>query len=804
MIALLFFLSGCAALIYEIVWFQLLKLTIGSSALSLGITVSIFMGGMCIGSYLYHRFVSTHHHPLKAYAYLEAGIGIFAVINLFFIPKIAELYFSVGGYGFWSILTRSMVATMFLLPPTIFMGSTLPAIARWVKSDRKGTASLGLFYSTNIVGAVCGVFLAGFYLLKEHDVYVASFFATAINVIVVLIAIMLAKRFTYESDQKDTSTHLSSKAKYIYLIAGLSGFCALGAQIIWTRLLANFYGGTVYTFSIILIVFLLGLGIGSTIGSRVVAWRHSSFTYLFIILIAAVPAIWWAGYAINEVLHQIFLFGIEPNNYVAQSNWVSKSLLDFVRTTIALLPATIIWGASFPVALACIAQKNTDTGAYAGKLYAANTLGAVVGALLFSVAIIPISGTTFAQQMIVFFAYTAIVIFIFFYYPKDLKFKPIAVQTLALSLVASNLLFIVISTSTNFNMQLWGRTLQAWRSSDIVAIEEGVNSTVGITTFRKSNSLKDYHYIHISGKIVASNDERDMNIQRQLGHLPAIIHGEPKSALIIGFGAGVTAGTFTQYESIDRIVIVEIEPRVPKLSGKFFKNENYDVLNDPRTELIIDDGRHFLATTKEKFDIISTDPIHPWVRGASSLYTTEFYQLASNRLNPGGYITQWVPFYETDEAAVKSQVATFFKAFPNASIWNSQSGMQGYDVTLLGTKETLRINEEHILNMMKQPLLAPSLAETNINNIISFLSHYSGNKSDISNWLQNAELNDDKNLRLEYLAGKALDLQKADKIYSEMTSSVKYPHDNFILSDKNKFKLLHYFENKTNFSLNTN
>ena len=230
MIALLFLLSGCAALIYEIVWFQLLKLTIGSSALSLGITVSIFMGGMCIGSYLFHRYVSNKTHPLKVYALLEAGIAIFAFINLVFIPKISELYFDIGGYGAWSIFIRSSIAAMFLLPPTIFMGSTLPAIARWVESDQKGTATLSLFYSTNIIGAVIGVALAGFYLLKEFDVHVASFVAIAINLTVILIALWLAKRFAYLTDHTAEIFTSTTKNKYIYLIAAISGFCALGAQ----------------------------------------------------------------------------------------------------------------------------------------------------------------------------------------------------------------------------------------------------------------------------------------------------------------------------------------------------------------------------------------------------------------------------------------------------------------------------------------------------------------------------------------------------------------------------------------------
>ncbi len=170
--------------------------------------------------------------------------------------------------------------------------------------------------------------------------------------------------------------------------------------------------------------------------------------------------------------------------------------------------------------------------------------------------------------------------------------------------------------------------------------------------------------IHVGGKIVASTEPQDMRLQRLLGHMTALLAQEPRSVLVVGFGAGVTAGTFVTHPSIERIVIVEIEPLVTDMASEFFAEFNHDVLKDPRVELIHDDGRHFLLTTDETFDLITADPIHPWMKGAAALYTQEYFELAARHLKPGGVITQWVPLYETTAEVVKSEMATFFRGLP--------------------------------------------------------------------------------------------------------------------------------------------
>lgn len=789
LIAILFFLSGCAALIYEVVWFQLLKFTIGSSSISLGITVSTFMGGMCLGSLLYHRIVASHHNPLRVYAYLELGIGIWALMTLYLLPVVGNIYFHFAGYGPLGIVTRSFVAALFLLPPTMLMGATLPAIARWVRADKAGLSFLGIFYSTNILGAVVGTLLAGFILLRLFDTHVTTYVAFAINLTVTLLAITLAKSMGFNQSSGSEVGSATERTSYLYWVAAFSGFTALGCQVLWTRLLAEYFGGTVYSFSIILAVFLVGLGIGSSLGAVVSRRVKSPLVLLFFLQVALGIAIWWSGYAINNLVHRIFLFGITPDYIGEDPLFLAKSLNDLTRSVITILPATLIWGSIFPLALSVVTENQQDPSRESGRLYAANTLGAVFGALCMTLITIPWMGTVVSQQIVNAVAIVGAGIVVLAL-PRPLKWHAPAVFGSGALVIGIVLVFT--PTPTNQNMSLLGRLQSYWDRYELLAFEQGVNSTVGVTTFERSGEF--YRRLHVSGKVVASNFPEDMRLQRLLAHLPAMFQEEPKSALIIGFGAGVTAGTFTLYDSIERIVIVEIEPRVPLVSGEFFKDENYDVLNDPRVELIIDDGRHYLATTDEQFDIITTDPIHPWVKGAASLYSKEFYELVKAHLTPQGFVSQWAPFYETDEAAVKSQIATFFDAFPQSSVWNTYPEGRGYDATLLGYNAALEITEERLVSAMtRTPEITSSIRELGFQNPAFLLYHYGGQASDMEEWLADAQINRDRNLRLEYLAGASLNSQMASQIAENMVSNISYPSNIFSLQPNSEAVMREYF-----------
>ena len=382
MLLVLFFGSGCAALIYEVVWLELLQLVIGSTAVSLGILLGTFMGGMCGGSLLLPRLVSDRRHPLRVYALLEIGIGVIGLTVLFGMPYVEQVYVRFAGDGLPGILLRGAVAGVCLLPPTLLMGATLPAIARWVESGPEGVSWLGFFYSGNIAGAVFGCLLAGFYLLRVHDMATATYVAVALNVSVAAIALVLAAiPARYEATAGPATMGAAERAAgswAVYLAIALSGMSALGAEVVWTRLLSLMLGGTVYTFSLILAVFLIGLGIGSGLGAFLARRAASARVALGACQWLLTAAIAWTAVMISESLPYL---PIVPD--LSPSPWYTFQL-DLMRCLWAVLPPACLWGASFPLALRAVASRGQDPGRLVGGVYAANTIGAIAGALAFS------------------------------------------------------------------------------------------------------------------------------------------------------------------------------------------------------------------------------------------------------------------------------------------------------------------------------------------------------------------------------------------------------------------------------------
>jgi spermidine synthase len=314
-----------------------------------------------------------------------------------------------------------------------------------------------------------------------------------------------------------------------------------------------------------------------------------------------------------------------------------------------------------------------------------------------------------------------------------------------------------------------------------------MNSSIAV-----SELANGYRNFHVSGKVEASSEPQDMRLQRLLGHLSSLVQGDPKTVLVVGFGAGVTAGTFVLYPGIKRIVICELEPLIPKSIGPYFTKENYDVLHDPRVQIVYDDARHFILTTKEKFDIITSDPIHPWVRGAATLYTKEYLDLAREHLNPGGVMTEWVPLYESHTDAVKSEMATFLDAFPGGTVWANNEDGQGYDLVMLGQPGPTHIDVAAVSKRLEDPAnarIAASLQEVGITSLFDLFGSYAGERADLAPWLAGAQINRDRNLKLQYIAGLENDSYDNAAIFQDFAQYRRFPDDLFIASDEWKATL---------------
>jgi spermidine synthase len=320
-----------------------------------------------------------------------------------------------------------------------------------------------------------------------------------------------------------------------------------------------------------------------------------------------------------------------------------------------------------------------------------------------------------------------------------------------------------------------GRYAAAWAGKgEIIYAGEGLNSSVAVSRF--ANGALTFH---VAGKIQASNVPRDMRLQRMLGHLTTLTAVQPHSELVIGCGAGITAGAVAIDPRVQRVTIVEIEPLVPQAAAQYFREANFDVLRNPKVQVRIDDGRHYLLTAAEKFDGITVDPLDPWVKGAANLYTLEFFEAMKEHLNPGGTVTLYIQLFETNLAAVKSAVATFFEVFPNGSIWGNPYEGRGHDMVLLGQAEPLRIDLDEMerrFGYREEGNQVPqSLAEVGMNSPEDLFATYAGRRADLAAWLKGAAINRDRNLRMQYLAGLGLDADDAAAIYSGMLAYRRFP-----------------------------
>ncbi|MBN1570960.1 MAG: fused MFS/spermidine synthase [Acidobacteria bacterium] len=830
---LLFFWSGCAALIYEIIWLQLLELVIGASGVSLGVLLGTFMGGMCLGSLLLPRLISSRNNPLAVYALLEAAIGIIGILALFGIPIMSDFYSHLHGHGVW---IRALVSSVCLMPPTIMMGATLPIASRFVASTPEGVTWMGLFYTGNLAGSVLGCLSAGFFLLRFFDMHTATYVAAFLNFSVAVAAACLARRCcgTRHFEQISPCGRPESSFQSLVLLAiALSGFCALGAEVVWTRLLSLLLGGTVYSFSIILAVYLIGLGLGSGAGSFISRTLINPRAALGFCQIALAGAIAWAAFMISCSLPY---WPINPGMYTNDCGPWHIFQLDFLRTAWMVLPGALLWGASFPLAIAAIAGHGHDPGRMVGAVYAANTIGAILGALGFSLFIIPQLGTQWAQRLLIIVsAVTAVAAFLSFILQEHGADKERSRRfPLSFSrgvLAAFSLIVIAFLADTvsriPWTMVAWGRfaaTYTAQAFPDIIDengappknsspsqwyctyMGEGINVSVAVT----KNSAGT-RFFHGAGKVQASSLPQDMRLQRMLGHLSAITCKNPdrvKDVLVVACGAGVTAGSFIPYPNIRRIVICDIEPLVPKVVAPMFGRENYHVVdgidkhnphfvNGKEVSVIYDDGRHFIRTLPEeaRFDIITSDPIDPWVKGSAALNTVEYYEMCKKHLKPGGVMSLWMPLYESNITSARSLIATFFKVFPNGLIFSNDEHLEGYDAVLIGQAESTQINVDRLqalLDRADYENVRESLAQAGFGGssawperidrgvAINLLSTFAGQASDLHEWIKDAQINCDKNLRLQYLAGMYFNSYQSTKILQSILSYYTFPDNVFV------------------------
>jgi spermidine synthase len=689
------------------------------------------------------------------------------------------------------------------------MGATLPALSRSVDPAR-----LGYLYAANISGAVLGCLVAGLYLLRLYDMQIATYAAAGINAAVATAALAVARNTACErppagrlaprlsplvrgtlsegtaafsgstsdlieppeaalsfprtnGDSRGAKRPAGGRSHTIYITIALSGLCAIAAETVWTRILALSLGGSVYTFTIIVAVFLFGLGLGSGIGSCVARVVRDAGFALACCQLATAAAIAWTAYILGSLLPS------PPLDAATSATVWALFQHDFNRVLWTLSPATLLWGASFPLALAAASAHTPDPGPLMARVYAANTIGAIAGALAASLLLIGRIGSQRIEQLLIALATAAGLLLLL-----SAK-RPVVIALAAVSIVAAALLINLVPPISSL-LIAHGRYAATWvGKSEIIYAKEGTAASVAVSRF-PSGALT----FHVAGKIQASSVARDMRLQRMLGHLTSLVAANPQSVLVIGCGAGVTAGAVSIDPNVEQVTIVEIEPLVPEVAATYFSEYNFDVMRNRKVRVRIDDGRQYVLTTKDRFDAITLDPLDPWVKGAATLYTKEFFEIVRSHLNPGGVVTVYVQLFETNLEAVKSTVATFFEVFPNGTLWGNTYDGKGHDMVLLGQVGSRPIDLREMEKRASSPRLAQSLSEIGMNSVLDLFATYAGRRRDLTVWLKDASLNLDRNLRMQYLAGLGLDLDNSAVIYDGMLKYRRFPEDLFAGTDQ--------------------
>ncbi len=721
---LLFVGSGCAALIYEIVWLQLLQLVIGSTAVSLGVLLGTFMGGMCVGSLLLPRLVSGRPHPLRVYALLELGIGAIGLVVLFGMSYVELMYTRYAGHGPAGVLLRGAVAGVCLLPPTLLMGATLPAIARWVETGPEGVSWLGFFYGGNIAGAVFGCLVTGFYLLRVYDMATATYVACALNVTVAVIALALAAATArYEVAAKPATNGSGAPSRCLGRVRSDRTLGDVGA---WRRgdldatTLVGAWRHRVHLLADLGRVFdRLGTwqqrrGVPGAAGDVGAAGARS-------LPVAANPGNRLDRrhhLKVNPILADRPLDVAEPLVHVP-----ARPAALSVGSPAAGMPV----GSELPAGLSggCLARPGRRAVGRRGLCRQHNrrhrrrpgvqpALGprhrhSRCRAAIDRTRRCGRTGSPLAPA-----------------HPSATTGRLCGALALAAAMGAAGWLAWSV-TPVPWITVAFGRNTANWlerAAAGIVKnvpsgtgnpelyctyVGEGTNVSVAVTMTREG--VRSFHG---AGKIQASTLGVDMRLQRMLGHIPALVHKKPESVLVVACGAGITAGTFVLHPDVKHIVICDIEPLVPTIVTPMFGKENYHVVdgiarenphtvNGKQVKVVYDDGRHFLRTAQEKFDIITSDPIDPWVKGCAALNTVEYYQMCRDHLNPGGIVCLWIPLYESNLDTTKSVIATFFQVFPHGVLWSNQREGEGYDSVLFGQVEPTVIDVDLLQRRLDRP-----------------------------------------------------------------------------------------------------
>ncbi len=721
-VAPLLFCSGLCALVYQTVWLRELRLVFGASTAASSAVLAIFMAGLGLGSALLGKRADAHPRPLALYAQLEGAIALLAAASPLLLSLARLLYLALGGTqavgSFFGTVLRLLFSAFVLLLPTVAMGATLPAAARAVETnDDSGRRSLAILYGINTLGAVTGTVLSTFFLLEVFGARTTLWLAALCNLLVAVVANVLARKLAAEGSGAEAPASAQAARReqpqgplpprrWVLLAAGVVGFAFMLCELVWYRMLAPILGGSTFTFGIILAVALAGIGLG---GAAYAAWfrerpvslRTFAFTALLEGALVALPLSLGDDVAISAAL----LRSLGATGFFGLAlGWV------FIAG-VAILPAALVSGFQFPVLLALLGRGREGVGSDVGGAYAYNTLGSILGSLAGGFGLLPLLGAVGAWRLaaaLLLALGAASALASARREPGRLWLVPASLAALCGVLLVSakgptaawrhsgiGVGRVAALGNTINDVRRWAREQQ-----QIVLWErDGVESAIAMAT---RNGLA----FVVNGKS-DGNAVLDAPTQVMGGLLGALLHGEPKTSMVVGLGTGSTAGWLGAVPGMERVDVVEIEPDIVHVATAC-EAVNQAVLKNPKVRLLFDDAREVLLTGSARYDILFSEPSNPYRAGIASLFTLEFYQAVKQRLAPNGLFIQWLQAYDVDPKTVRVAMATLGTVFPEVEVWQAHGG----DLLLVASSHKRSYDVQALRDRMLQEPYRSALRDT--------------------------------------------------------------------------------------------
>ncbi len=700
----LFVLSGFCALVYETVWLRYFAFYCGNTTFASTSIFTAFMAGLGIGSYLIGKRVDVSPHPLRVYAALELAIGVYALLLPEFIrqfkPYFGFLTTHLENHFLPLNIARFCLVFVLLIFPTSMMGGTLPALVKALGGERGQTARrLALLYALNTLGGAAGTAAAGFHFLGTIGLESTQHWVVFANLIIAAAAYLLSRYGDYSSAGiAPHALHAESRPPDNFLLVcfGLAGFAALAYEVVCLRLLLFLlpYGyNNVYVFSTVLSVFLFGIFAGSAaIGLRIERIRNPLRTLAIIQIVLGL-----ATAASLPVLSM--LLRLESTREIPE--FTTRALYSFLYSFVVLFPPTALMGMSLPLygrlGLANYARLGTDVG----RIYAANTMGNIAGAFLGGFALIPLFGI---QKSFALVALVYLLVGVVMAGASESPIKQRRYRTFILTVGAG-------AAAVMFVLP-FQRLVKPEPPYKLIHYSEGVSSTLLVLENESERVLQ------INDFAAAGTSYEALRNQRMMAYLPLIMHKDPKKVLVICLGTGTTAGAIAVCPGVENVTIVEIDEQVPKALG-FFGKANFRLdLMTRKTQVVIEDGRAYTEFTRDHFDIITGEPLHPKRAGTINLYTREYYENGLARLNPGGIFAQWIPYHALTIDELLAILRTFADVFPHCYLW------MGEQLIMLGTQDPILPDYNALLARMNVPEIRMGMRQVDFDDPLSILSGF--------------------------------------------------------------------------------